>query len=126
VIVTSFYHRYLARIVWLASVAKRSVHMFHILKLLSALFTQLAALYLVYVLNPTEYGQFALISSIAQLMYILTSGWSSGSVINLGSQSYARTGSYKAVVYYRICIVAVSLVVVSLVFFRSNPTSKDT
>lgn len=95
--------------------------MFHILKLISALFTQIASLYLVYLLTPEEFGLFALIATVAQLMYTLTSGWSNGSVINLGSQSFARTGSYKAIVYYRVCIVAMSFVVVCLAFSVLKP-----
>lgn len=105
----------------LALNATRAVRSFHILKLASTLCTQLASLYLVYVLAPAEYGQFALLTSVAQLMYILTSGWSNGSVINLGSQKFAQTGSYKAIVYYRISIVTVALVAVISMFFVLKP-----
>jgi O-antigen/teichoic acid export membrane protein len=121
VIATKFLHYKLKKLGQLSSTAKKTVRAFHVLKLGSALFTQFASLSLVYVLTPTEYGQFALIASVAQLMYILTSGWSNGSIINLGSQSFARTGSYKAVVYYRAFIVLVTLVAVTLVFVALKP-----
>ena len=101
--------------------AIKVVRIFHIMKLASALCAQLASLWLVYELTPAEYGQFALIATVAQLMFILTSGWSSGVVINMGSQSYVRTGSYKAIVVYRICIVAVTFVLVSSIFVLLRP-----
>lgn len=113
------------RLLMLGRSTARSVRCFHILKLTSALSTQLAALCLVYVLTPAEYGQFALLVTIAQLMYTLTSGWSNGVVINLGSKSFAKSGSYKAVVFYRICIVAVAFVAVSLVFFVLRPLIEE-
>lgn len=124
-ITIQFLRRHYAGLVQLASNATRTVRWFHILKLASTLCTQFAALYLVYVLTPAEYGQFALIISVAQLMYVLTSGWSSGSVINLGSQSFAKAGSYKAVVYYRLSIVAMALVAVGSVFFLLRPLIED-
>jgi O-antigen/teichoic acid export membrane protein len=91
------------------------------MKLASALCAQFASLCLVYVLSPAEYGQFALIATIAQLMFILTSGWSSGVVINIGSKSFVQTGSYKAVVVYRICIVAVTFTLVVSIFILLKP-----
>ena len=110
-----------ARIICHLSKTIRSVRLFHILKLASSICTQLASLCLVYVMTPAEYGQFALIASVAQLMYILTSGWSNGSVINLGSRSFTKTGSYKGVVYYRIVIVVVALVAVYSAFLLLQP-----
>lgn len=91
-------------------------NIFYIIKLASAITTQLASLYLVYVMTPSEFGKFVLVASVAQLMYVLTSGWSNGSVINLGSQSFAKSGSYKSIVIYRVLIVAVMLVTVCSIF----------
>lgn len=108
-----------------ASSATRSLRLFHVLKLASSLCTQLAALYLVYVLTPAEYGHFALIASVAQLMFILTSGWSSGAIITLGSRSFSRTGSYIAVVYYRLCVVGLSFLFVFAIFMVFRPWIAD-
>lgn len=94
----------------------KNVRTFHVLKIASAVFTQLASLYLVYALSPDEFGKFSLIATVAQLMFIMTSGWSSGSLINLGSKRFAETGSYLPILAYRISIVVVSMVIVSIVF----------
>lgn len=89
---------------------------FYIIKLLSSFFAQLVSLFLVYLLSPNEYGHLALIISVAQLMFIMTSGWSNGAVINLGSKSYAESGTYKNIVSYRTIIVLFSFLVISLLF----------
>lgn len=95
---------------------------FYLVKLLSAVFSQLGSLFLVYLLKPEDYGYLALIMSVAQLMFIVTSGWSSGVIINLGSRNFAKTGTYKDVIYYRTTIVIATFLVVSLLFvlFKSS------
>lgn len=122
---SNFFRRHFDRLIRWVRNSARNVQTFHILKIGSALSTQLAALCLVYVLTPSEYGQFALMATVAQLMYTLTSGWSNGVVINLGSQNFARNGTYKAVVLYRVCIVAVAFVAVSLVFLVLRPLVEE-
>ena len=116
---------YVARLTAFAGRATKLVRSFHILKLASAICTQFASLYLVYLLDPIEYGKFALIATFAQLMFILTSGWSNGALINLGSQSFARTGSYKDIVYYRLCIVTVAFVLINLVLIPARPVIEE-
>jgi len=54
-------------------------------------------------------------------MYVLTSGWSSGSVINLGSRRFAQTGSYKDIVYYRLSIVGIAFLAVTALFLVLRP-----
>ncbi|SFE68605.1 hypothetical protein SAMN04489711_104135 [Paracidovorax wautersii] len=66
-----------------------------------------------------------MIVSVAQLMYVLTSGWSNGAILNLGSRSFAQTGSYKKIVYYRLVIVALSFFLVSAFFGMARPTIED-
>ena len=95
----------------------KKIKLFYILKILSSFLIQIASLYLVYVLSPTDYGYLALIISVSQLMYILTSGWTNGALINLGSKKFAETGSYNSIVIYRLIIVLFSFVIVSFLFF---------
>lgn len=114
----------LRALVWMLQVGCRTakaVRSFHVMKLASALFAQLGSLFLVYVLTPSEYGQFALLATVAQLMFILTCGWSSGAIINLAAQSFSQTGSYKAIVLYRFCIVVASFVLITSVFTFFSP-----
>lgn len=91
--------------------------LFYVFKLLTSLFVQLASLFLIYLLTPSEYGYLALIISVAQLMYILTSGWTNGSLINLGSKKFAETGNYNGVVYHRTIIVLIAFIIISVLFF---------
>ena len=90
--------------------------LFYLFKLLTSLFIQLTSLFLIYLLTPSEYGYLALIISVAQLMYIFTSGWTNGSLINLGSKKFAETGNYNSVVYYRTIIVLIAFVIISVLF----------
>lgn len=94
----------------------RKIKFFYLIKLSSSFFTQIGSLFLIYLLTPGELGHLALIVSVAQLMFVLTSGWSNGAVINLGSRKYAETGSYKDVIYYRSVIVLISFVIISILF----------
>ncbi len=68
-------------------------------------------------MTPGEYGHLVLLITIAQLMFIFTSGWSNGAIINLGSKSFAEKGSYIDIVWYRTVIVLASLVVISVIFY---------
>lgn len=94
----------------------QGIRSFYIIKILSSFCAQLVTLFLVYLLPPPEYGHLALIISVAQLMFILTSGWSNGTIINLGSKSYAETGTYSSIVLYRFIIVTASFLIISLLF----------
>lgn len=105
----------------MVSGAISSVRSFHLLKLASSVWTQLASFCLVQFLTPAEYGQFALLATVAQLMFILTCGWSSGAIINLAAQSFSQRGSYKSIVLYRFCIVTVSFVLITSVFTLFSP-----
>lgn len=98
-----------------------SISLFHALKLLSSGFAQLCTLYLVYVLSPAEYGEFAILASVAQLLYILSAGWTNGVVINIGSQSFGKNGAYKDVVYYRIAILVISFIIVCAIYSILSP-----
>lgn len=94
----------------------RKIKPFYLIKLSSSFFTQIGSLFLIYLLNPSEFGNLALIVSVAQLMFVLTSGWSNGAVINLGSKKYFEKGTYKDIVYYRSGIVLISFVIISILF----------
>jgi len=94
----------------------RKIKPFYLIKLSSSFFTQIGSLFLIYLLNPSELGHLALVVSVAQLMFVLTSGWSNGAVINLGSKKYAETGSYKDIIYYRSAIVLISFLIISILF----------
>lgn len=91
--------------------------LFYFIKLLSSFFTQIGSLFLIYQLRPSDLGHLALIVSVAQLMFVLTSGWSNGSIINLGSKKYSETGDYKDIVIYRGIIVFISFIFVTIAFF---------
>ena len=91
--------------------------LFYVFKLLTSLFVQLASLFLIYLLTPSEYGYLALIISVAQLMYIFTSGWTNGALINLGTKKFAETGNYNSVVYHRTIIVLIAFIIISVLFF---------
>ena len=93
------------------------VKLFFIFKILTSLSLQFASLFLVYLLTPSEYGYLSLIISVAQLMYILTSGWSNGALINLGSKKFAELGNYNSILYHRTIIVVISFIVISGLFF---------
>lgn len=94
----------------------RKIKPFYLVKLSSSFFTQFGSLFLIYLLNPGELGHLSLIISVAQLMFVLTSGWSNGAVINLGSKKYAESGTYKDVIYYRSVIVFISFVIITVLF----------
>ena len=89
---------------------------YFILNIGASFLMQLVALVLVYILSPEEYGYYALITSAAQIMFILCSGWSNATVLNIGTRRYQEKGSYKDVIYYRSIIVIVCFVVLSLFF----------
>lgn len=94
----------------------KKVKPFYLTKLTSSFFTQFGSLFLIYMLNPSQLGHLSLIISVAQLMFVFTSGWSNGAVINLGSKQFSESGSYKSIIYYRGLIVLVSFIVVTIFF----------
>ena len=104
---------------------KRVFNPFFILKLASSFGAQLVSLFLIYLLAPDEYGQLALVLTVAQFMYILTTGWTEPTVINLGTRECEENGSYKNIVYYRFIIVIFCWILVSLFFIicKSNVIS---
>lgn len=89
---------------------------FYICKLTSSFLTQLVSFFLVYILTPSEYGILALVLTLAQVMYILTSGWTDISLLNIGTRNYKNNNSYSDVVEYRAIIVIVSFLVVSFLY----------
>lgn len=93
--------------------------LFYIIKLFSSFLIQLTSLSLIYLLEPAQYGSFILILSLAQLMFLLTSGWSNGALINLGSRNFLKSGSYIDIVFYRTVIILMSLLVISLSYLTS-------
>ena len=95
---------------------------FYVIKLLSSFLVQFSALFLVYLLPVEEYGYLALLMSVSSLMFVLTSGWNNGAVINLGSKSYSEKGSYNDIVFYRAIMVAIVLDVLTIFFviFKVN------
>lgn len=94
---------------------------FYLVKLLSSGLTQVSTLFLIYLLKPEDYGYLSLIISVAQLMFILTSGWTNGSAINLGSKYFVQTGSYINILFYRLIIIFISglLVTISFIILKS-------
>lgn len=96
------------------------VEPYFVFKILSSIFTQMSSLFLIYLLPPSEFGYLTLIISVAQVMFTLTSGWSNGAVINLGTKRFAETGTYKDIVYYRGVLVLVCFVVISILFLISK------
>lgn len=95
----------------------KKIEPYVLFKLLSSVFSQISALFLIYLLPPKDYGYLALIISVSQVMFTLTSGWSNGAIINLGTKNYISNGSYKDIVYYRGIIVFICFAVVSILFF---------
>lgn len=85
-------------------------------KLLSSIFSQISSLFLIYLLPPKDYGYLALIISVSQVMFTLTSGWSNGAIINLGTKNYSSKGSYKDIVIYRGLIVIICFILISSFF----------
>ena len=103
----------------------KKLKLFYVIKIISSFSIQIASLFLIYILPPAEFGYLALIISVSQLMYILTSGWSNGAIINLGSKKFAEIGNYNNIVFYRTIIVLISLLIISLLFFNlETPISK--
>lgn len=100
----------------LRDIIKKHFKRFYIQKIVSSIETQLVSFFLIYLLNPTEYGQLALIITVSQLMYVIATGWTDPTITNLGTKEYADTGSYRNIVVYRLIIVAVCFVFVSLLF----------
>ena len=95
---------------------KNIIKPFYLFKLASSLGTQLVSLFLIYLFTPEEYGQLALILTVAQFMYIITSGWTEPTIVNLGTREFTETGSYKNIVYYRGIIVLFCWLLVSIAF----------
>ena len=103
----------------------KKLKLFYVIKIISSFSIQIASLFLIYILPPAEFGYLALIISASQLMYILTSGWSNGAIINLGSKKFAEIGNYNNIVFYRTIIVLISLLIISLLFYSlETPISK--
>lgn len=90
---------------------------FYFYKLTSSFLTQLVSFYLVYILTPSEYGVLALVLTLAQIMYILTSGWTDISLLNLGTKKYRTNKSYSDIVVYRAIIVLFSFFAISAMYF---------
>lgn len=93
---------------------------FYLLNLSAAIALQVVALVLVYILSPEDYGYYALITSVAQIMYILCSGWNNATVVNLGTKYYKETGSYKNVIIYRLYLVSICFLFISIVFILAK------
>lgn len=102
--------------------AVSKVNKFYLVKLLSSTLTQISSMFLVYLLPANEYGILALLISISSLMFVITSGWNNGALVNLGSKSFSEKGTYLDIVIYRILIIVSCLVVVSMGFIvLKNP-----
>lgn len=94
----------------------RKVKLFYIFNLFSSFCTQLVSLFLVYLLEPSEYGLLALMISVSQLMFIFTTGWTDPAMINLGTKKYIEKGTYKDIFYYRTLMVFVSFGIISILY----------
>lgn len=95
---------------------KNKIQPFYILKLASSFGVQLVSLFLIYLFTPEEYGQLALIITVAQLLYIMTTGWTDPTIVNLGTREFIEKGSYKNIVYYRSIIVSCCLLLMTILF----------
>ena len=93
---------------------------FFFIHLFASILGQVVALVLVYILSPEDYGYFALITSVAQIMYILCSGWSNASVITLGTRYYQERGSYREIIAYRGILVFSCFVLLSILFLLAK------
>lgn len=89
---------------------------FYLVKLLSSFLVQISSLFLVYILPATEYGSLALLMSVSALMFVLTSGWNNGALVNLGSKSFSEKGTYFDIVIYRSVIIVSCMVLASIAF----------
>lgn len=94
----------------------KKIRLFYLVKILSSLVVQSVSLVLIFFLPVAEYGRLAIIISIAQLMYVLTSGWTNGALINLGSKHFEERGSFIDIVAYRSVIMSGAFVLVTAVF----------
>lgn len=92
------------------------VRPFYVLNIGASLLLQLVALILVYILTPEQYGNYALLTSVAQIMYILCSGWTNASVLTLGTKAYIENGSYKDIIIYRFFTVFACFVILCIAF----------
>lgn len=92
------------------------VQPYYLLNICASFLMQIVALVLVYILSPEEYGYYALITSAAQILYILCSGWTNATVLNIGTRRYQEKGTYKDVIIYRAIIVSVCFVLLTLLF----------
>lgn len=106
------------------SIIRQKLKLFYIFKLGSSFGTQLVSLFLIYLFSPDEYGQLALVITVAQLLYILTTGWTDPTIVNIGTKEYIEKGSYKNIVLYRLIIVFICFILVSLsyVIFKERIT----
>lgn len=95
---------------------------FYLIKIFSSFLIQISSLFLVYLLSAEEYGNLSLLMSISSLMFVFTSGWNNGAIINLGSKNFAEKGYYNHIVFYRLIIILVCLISVSIFFlFYKEP-----
>lgn len=97
---------------------------YYIFNICASLCVQIIALILVYILTPEDYGYYSLITSVAQIMFILCSGWTNATVVNIGTREYKDTGTYKDLIIYRLIIVSSCFVLISIIFYlcRSHIT----
>jgi O-antigen/teichoic acid export membrane protein len=95
---------------------------FYLIKLLSSFLIQMSSMFLVYLLPASEYGFLALLMSISSLMFVVTSGWNNGALVNLGSKSFSEKGSYLDIVIYRTMIIVSCMIFVSICYvLLENP-----
>ena len=98
---------------------------YYIFSICASLCVQIIALILVYILTPEDYGYYSLITSVAQIMFILCSGWTNATVINIGTREYRDTGTYKDLIIYRLIIVSSCFVLISIIFYLSKSYITD-
>lgn len=89
---------------------------FYLFNLSASLLLQVVALILVYILSPEDYGYYALLTSVAQIMYILCSGWNNATVVNLGTKAFKETGTYKDIIVYRSYLIGICFAIISVLF----------
>ncbi|CAK2923986.1 putative Oligosaccharide flippase family protein [Vibrio crassostreae] len=101
------------------------VNTFYLIKLVSSYTSQIASLLVVLFVSTEDYGKLAIIIALSQFIFILSSGFTNGAMINIGSHRFQKNGTYNDILCYRYIIAIAHFLLISAlyVFFDDDISS---
>ncbi|EHZ7120555.1 hypothetical protein M5216_004208 [Vibrio vulnificus] len=90
---------------------------FFLTKIISSYVLQITNLIIVLVLSAKDYGDLAIIISLAQFLFVISAGVTNGALLNIGTRRFLKNGSYHDIVLYRYVILMASYCVFLLIYY---------